>query len=73
MGAHGQANIVMVSYSIANGEPTKDPTDGKILGNVSVLPDFEVIEIFDDNNPYPMLLGIYWAIDMNGVINPKKR
>lgn len=31
--------------------------------------DFEVIEIVDDSNPYPNLLGIYWAIDMNGVIN----
>jgi len=32
-----------------------------------------VIEIVDDNNPYPMLLGIDWATDMNGVINLKKR
>ena len=37
-----------------------------------MLGDFEVIEIFDDNNPYPALLGIDWAIDMNGVINLKK-
>ena len=36
------------------------------------LADFEVIEIVDDNNPYPVLLGIEWAIDMNGVINLKK-
>ena len=34
--------------------------------------NFEVIEIVDDNNPYPVLLGIDWAIDMNRVINPKK-
>jgi len=38
----------------------------------SALVDFEVIEIFDDNNPYPALLGIDWASDMNGVINLKK-
>ena len=38
----------------------------------SVLADFEVIEIFDDNNPYPALLGIDWATNMNGVINLKK-
>jgi len=31
--------------------------------------DFKVIEIVDDNNPYPALLGIDWATDMNGVIN----
>ena len=38
----------------------------------STLADFEVIEIVDDSNPYPMLLGIDWATDMNGVINLKK-
>ena len=31
-----------------------------------------MIEIFDDRNPYPTLLGIYWATDMNGVVNLKK-
>lgn len=66
----------MVSYSIANGEQTEDLTHGKIvrvdIEGVSTLADFEVIEIFDDTNPYPALLGIGWATDMNGVINLKK-
>ena len=39
---------------------------------MSALANFEVIEIVDDNNPYPTLLGIDWAVDMNGVINLKK-
>jgi len=43
------------------------------IEGVSALPDFEVIKIFDDRNPYPTLLGIDWAIDMNGVINLKKQ
>lgn len=34
---------------------------------------YEVIEIVDDNNPYPALLGIDWEFDMNMSINPKKR
>jgi len=38
----------------------------------SALADFEVIEIVDDNNPYPTLLGIDWATHINGVINLKK-
>lgn len=38
----------------------------------SMLPIFEVIEIVDDNNPYPTLLGI-WAFDMDAVINMKKQ
>ena len=37
------------------------------------MANFEVIEIFDDSNPYPVLLGIDWVIDMNGVINLKKQ
>ena len=32
-----------------------------------------MIEIVDDNNPYPTLLGIDWATDMNEVINLKER
>ena len=42
------------------------------IEGASTLADFKVIEIVDDNNPYPALLGIDWAIDMNGVINLKK-
>ena len=37
------------------------------------MADFEVIEIVDDNNPYPVLLRIDWATDMNVVINIKKQ
>ena len=35
--------------------------------------DFEVIEIVEDEDPYPALLGLDWAIDMGGIINLKKR
>ena len=42
------------------------------IEGVSVLVDFEVIEIVDESNPYPTLLGIDWATDMNRVINLKK-
>ena len=43
------------------------------IEGASELANFEVIEIVDDSNPYPALLGIDWATDMNGVINLKKR
>jgi len=43
------------------------------IDGVSTLADFEVIEIIDDSNPYPALLGIEWAIDNAAVINLKKR
>lgn len=42
------------------------------IEGASTQTDFEVIEIVDENNPYPVLLGIDWATDMNGVINLKK-
>ena len=34
---------------------------------------FEVINIVDDTNPYPTLLGIDWDIDNQTIINFKKR
>ena len=40
---------------------------------VKAQADFEVIEIVEDADPYPVLLGLDWAIDMGGVINIKKR
>ena len=38
----------------------------------SALADFEVIEIVDDNNLYPEILGIDWAFDIDTIINLKK-
>ena len=35
--------------------------------------DFEVINIVDDTNPYPALLGIDWVINNQTIINFKKR
>ena len=49
---------------------TSVPVD---IDGVNTLADFEVIEITDDSNPYPALLGIEWAIDNAAVINLKKR
>ena len=43
------------------------------IDGVSTLAYFEVIEIIDDSNPYPTLLGIEWALDNSAVINLKKR
>ena len=42
------------------------------IEGASTLADFEVIEFIDDSNPYPVLLGIDWATNMNRVINLKK-
>ena len=35
--------------------------------------DFEVINIVDDTNPYPALLGIDWAIANQTIINFRKK
>ena len=43
------------------------------IEGVKVMEDFEFIQIVDDTKPYPSLLGLDWAIDMDGVINLKKR
>ena len=50
------------------------------LSNVTVdidavqsLANFEVIEIIDDSNHFPALLGIDWAFDNLAMINLKKK
>jgi len=43
------------------------------IEGVSTQTNFKVIEIVDDSNPYPTLLGIDWAMDMNGVIDLKRQ
>ena len=43
------------------------------IAGVSTVVEFEVIEIVDDSNPYPALLGIEWAMENAAVINLKKR
>ena len=43
------------------------------LDGVCSLANFEVIEIIDDNTPYPVLLGIDWAFENQAIINLKKK
>ena len=43
------------------------------IDGVCSFADFEVIEIIDDSRPYPVLLGIDWAIGNMDVIDLKKR
>jgi hypothetical protein len=34
---------------------------------------FEVIEIIDNSQPYPALMGLEWAVDNQEIINLKRR
>ena len=43
------------------------------IAGVKVQADFEVIQVVEDADPYPALLGLDWAIDMGGIIKLKKR
>jgi hypothetical protein len=43
------------------------------IEGVKTKVDFEVIDIMDESDPYPALLGIDWAFDNNVVLNLKKR
>jgi hypothetical protein len=43
------------------------------IDGVSTFAYFEVIEIVDDNCPYPTLLGIYWAFNNSTLIDLNKR
>ena len=52
------------------GRLSKVPVD---IDGVRSLADFKVIEIIDDSNPFPTLLGIDCAFDNLVVINLKKK
>jgi hypothetical protein len=43
------------------------------MDGVRTKVDFEVIEIVDGTTPYPALLGIYWELDNQAIINLKTR
>jgi hypothetical protein len=43
------------------------------IEGVRTKANFEVIEIMDESDPYPALLGIDWTFDNNVVLNLKKR
>ena len=52
------------------GQLSQVPVD---IEGLHTFADFEVINIVDDTNPYPALLGRYWSIDNQTIINFKKR
>jgi hypothetical protein len=43
------------------------------IDGVRSIADFEVIEIVDDSQPYPTLMGLEWAFDNHEIINLKRR
>lgn len=69
----------MVIYLVKDGKSTKDLPSLKntryhsgYLRSCSSA-DFEVIEIVNDSNLYPTLLGINWEFDNMGITSLKKR
>ena len=65
-----QLRIANQEKVIPIGRLSQVPID---IEGLRTFVDFEVINIVDDMNPYPVLLGIYWAIDNQTIINFKKR
>jgi hypothetical protein len=43
------------------------------IDGVHNMEEFEVIEIMDDNQPYPTLMGLEWDFDNQEIINLKRR
>jgi hypothetical protein len=62
--AHNQHKIVSI------GRLTGVPMN---IDGVHNMEDFEVIEIVDDSQPYPTLMGLEWAFDNQEIINLKRR
>ena len=78
-GQMGKPSLVWSPIQLRLANQQKIVTLGRLLSvpididGVSTLADFEVIEIIDDSNPYPALLGIEWAMANAAVINLKRR
>lgn len=43
------------------------------LDGIKICADFEVTEILDNKDPYPVLLGIDWAYDIDAIASKKAR
>jgi len=43
------------------------------IDGVHSVEDFEFIEIMDDIQPYPILMGLEWDFDNHVIINLKRR
>ena len=57
------------SKVLVTGRLSQVPVEGEGLRTYI---DFKFIDIVDDTNPYPALLGIDWAIENQNIINFKK-
>ena len=68
-----QLNWSLIQIRLANrskvlpiGRMTQVPIE---VEGLRTYTDFEVINNVDDTNPYPALLGIYWVINNQTIIN----
>lgn len=79
MGKDGETCTIIASYIATMANQRNIIPMGCMYGvtvdieGASALADFEVIGMMDENNPYPALLGIVWASDMDAMINMKKK
>ena len=64
-----QLRVANQSKVLSIGRLTQVPVE---VENLRTYADFEVIDIVDDTNPYPALLGIDCVIDNETIINFKK-
>ena len=65
-----QLRLVNQAKVLPIGRLSQVPID---IEGLQTFAEFEVINIIDNMNPYPALLGIYWAIDNQTIIKFKKR
>ena len=65
-----QLRLANQSKVLPYGRLTQVPVE---VEGLRTYDDFEVINIVDETNPYPPLLGIYWEIDNQTIIKFKKR
>jgi hypothetical protein len=79
MGNDGEFEVDLVSVQLRLANQHKIVPIGQLLGvpmnidGVHSIAYFKVIEIVDNSQPYPMLMGLEWAFENHVIINMKKR
>jgi hypothetical protein len=68
--SHVQLRLVNQHKIVLIGRLTGVPVN---IDGVCNMEDFEVIEIVDDSQPYPTLMGLEWDFDNQAIINLKRR
>jgi hypothetical protein len=75
----GKSNLIWSHIQLRLANQHKIVQIGRLIGvpvnidGMHNITNFEVIQIMDDSQPYPTLMGLEWGFDNKTIINMKRR